>query len=440
VSIAALDPDPDTTGLPLEIAVDEVFGFTVSARCRVSAAPIDFRRRQGALVQRLRSLTPATVVAPESYDDQPTDDRTEPEVQLRTWSDRSVGVTRYPVGLVRFVVPCEEERSGWSLGHRVVTFYRDGTAVVRASWTRSAGAPEDVAGLVRDLGTRQVSSDRATLLVAELDDLLLRAMREESLDCTSLGTVAVVGRHRLVRVGAHPTPALIESARSDVAIVGSHEDFTDLSARDDLFLHAGNGISLEIGPDAIDQPSRLMGALTEYEHWISVACRSDDELAEEFRTLSLLTAPSEGPVGTTWERAQLAVFDHQDVLNAMSPEHVAVWRGYLSTWRLADLEDEIRLKLDAVRDRDRELRESLANQIATRTEQTITFLTTLTLVSIVTGVATYLINEPRPGPWWRAALVLLTVVAATAIYQRSHYPGRVRAAVEQLLRRRTGRG
>ena len=156
--------------------------------------------------------------------------------------------------------------------------------------------------------------------------------------------------------------------------------------------------------------------------------------------MSLLTAPSEGPVGTTWERAQLAVFDHQDVLNAMSPEHVAVWRGYLNTWRLADLEDEIRLKLDAVRDRDRELRESLANQIATRTEQTITFLTTLTLVSIVTGVATYLINEPRPGPWWRAALVLLTVVAATAIYQRSHYPGRVRAAVEQLLRRRTGRG
>ena len=274
-----------------------------------------------------------------------------------------------------------------------------------------------------------MSSDRATLLVAELDVLLLRAMREESLDCTSLGTVAVVGRHRLVRVGAHPTPALIESARSEVAIVGSHEDFTDLSARDDLFLHAGNGISLEIGPDAIDQPSRLMGALTEYEHWISVACRSDDELAEEFRTLSLLTAPSEGPVGTTWERAQLAVFDHQDVLNAMSPEHVAVWRGYLNTWRLADLEDEIRLKLDAVRDRDRELRESLANQIATRTEQTITFLTTLTLVSIVTGVATYLINEPRPGPWWRAA-----------ISQRSHYPGRVRAAVEQLLRRRTGRG
>ena len=126
-------------------------------------------------MQRLRSLTPATVVAPESYDDQPTDDRTEPEVQLRTWSDRSVGVTRYPVGLVRFVVPCEEERSGWSLGHRVVTFYRDGTAVVRASWTRSAGAPEDVAGLVRDLGTRQVSSDRATLLVAELDDPWLDA-------------------------------------------------------------------------------------------------------------------------------------------------------------------------------------------------------------------------------------------------------------------------
>ena len=111
----------------------------------------------------------------------------------------------------------------------------------------------------------------------------------------------------------------------------------------------------------------------------------------------------------------------------------------MATWRLADLEDEIRLKLDAVRDRDRELREKMSNQIATRTDRTITFLTTLTLVSIVTGVATYLINEPRPGVGWRLVLVALTVVVATVIYQRSAYPGRLQQAIVRPMRlARTG--
>lgn len=416
------------------VAVDEVFGFTVSTRSRLSASPLDFRRRQAELVSVLRGSGQHHVVAPESYDEDPETDRVDPQVQLRTWSDRSVGVTRYPAGLVRFVVPCQESRSGWQLDRRIVTFYRDGTAVVRATWQRAAEALTEVPRLVEELGARQLSSTRAQELVAELDDLLARGMAAADLPHLRLGEVAVVGRHRLVRVAAPPLPALLDLARAEIAIVGGQDDFVDLSASEDLFLHAGNGISLEIGVDAVDGPSRLIGALTEYEHWISVACRTDDELAEEFRELSGLHVPKEGPVGTTWERAQLAVFDHQDVLNAMSPEHVAVWRGYLATWRLEALEVEIREKLDAVRDRDRELREAQSNEIAGRTEQTITFLTTLTLVSIVTGVATYLINEPRPGPWWRAALVVLAVVAATTIYQRSAYPGRLRATLARVLR------
>ena len=270
--------------------------------------------------------------------------------------------------------------------------------------------------------------------MVELDAALAEAMTATSMPYLRLGSVAVVGRHRLVRIGTEPSDAFLDKARHQIALVGRDDDFIDLSARSDLFLHAGNGVSLEIGRDATSSPSRLLGPLTEYEHWISVACRTDDELAEEFRFLSSLTRPHQGPVGTTWERAQLALFDHQDVLNAMSPEHSAAWRGYMATWRLADLEDEIRLKLDAVRDRDRELREKMSNQIATRTDRTITFLTTLTLVSIVTGVATYLINEPRPGVGWRLVLVALTVVVATVIYQRSAYPGRLQQAIVRPMR------
>ena len=427
--------EPET--VEIDMVVEEIFGFTISTRCRLSADPLEFRRRQSDLVAHLRAGTGHVAVVPESYCEPAGADRQSEQVMLRTWSDESVGVTRYPAGLVRIIVPSDEERAGWRLGRRVVTIFRDGTAVVRADWQRGAAAPQDVPGHVAALGARTVSSDVATALMVELDALVAEAMAATSMPHLRLGSVAVVGRHRLVRIGTEPSDAFLDQARDQIALVGSNDDFTDLSAKTDLFLHAGNGISLEISRDATTAPSRLIGPLTEYEHWISVACRTDDELAEEFRHLSNLTQPHRGPVGTTWERAQLALFDHQDVLNAMSPEHSAAWRGYMATWRLPDLEDEIRLKLDAVRDRDRELRETMSNQIATRTDQTITFLTTLTLVSIVTGVATYLINEPRPGVGWRLVLVALTVVVATVIYQRSAYPGRLHQAVVRLERRLT---
>ena len=325
--IAAVPPnepalsDPETDNIAM--VVTEVFGFTVSTRCRLSADPLEFRRRQSELVAHLRAHTPLMAVVPESYCESASADRQSEQVAMRTWSDESVGVTRYPAGLVRIIVPTAEERAGWRLDRRVVTMFRDGTSVVRADWHRGAATPGDVPGHVAALGTRAVSSKDAAELMVELDAALAEAMTATSMPYLGLGSVAVVGRHRLVRIGTEPSDALLDQARHKIALVGRDDDFIDLSARSDLFLHAGNGVSLEIGRDAASSPSRLLGPLTEYEHWISVACRTDDELAEEFRYLSSLTRPHQGPVGTTWERAQLALFDHQDVLNAMSPEHSA---------------------------------------------------------------------------------------------------------------------
>ena len=125
--------DPETVDIAM--VVTEVFGFTVSTRCRLSADPLEFRRRQSELVAHLRAHTPLMAVVPESYCESASADRQSEQVAMRTWSDESVGVTRYPAGLVRIIVPTAEERAGWRLDRRVVTMFRDGTSVVEPTGT-----------------------------------------------------------------------------------------------------------------------------------------------------------------------------------------------------------------------------------------------------------------------------------------------------------------
>jgi hypothetical protein len=149
----------------------------------------------------------------------------------------------------------------------------------------------------------------------------------------------------------------------------------------------------------------------------------DDELHGEFVRLTRSDVPVVYKGNAIKNAARELFFAHEDVLAATSPAHMAVWNGLLPTWRIPALESGIRDKILAVEEVNRGLRETVANRIAARSGTLLTFLTALTLVSIVTGVAAFvLFPENRLTPLVRVWLALVSVLAALVLFSWSIRP------------------
>lgn len=409
----------------------------------VTRDPQVFRALQRAIVPTVQ-LPGWTAVVPERYAEPPDADRQDDAVALRTWDSDSVGTARLPVGLVRLhdLTPEDEPPAAWDVIGRWVTLWPDGSGTLVLRFCVPDGL--SLAELRRETDLRCHSDD----MTAEI--LRLAGSVSGAVHAALQGHCPVelrdeeprlVGRHRLVRLHERVTEDLLRRVRNELVLMGRAEDFADVCGEEERACFPGNGVSVEIAPRLDDRPDLLGPVLEYYEHWIATTTTLDDELHAELDRLSRRTTPSRAQRSLALEARQ-QFFTHEDVLNAMSPGHLAVWRGLLPTWRVAELEQDIVRKVEVVDEVNRGLRESVANRLASRTKNVVTFLTALTLVSIVTGVAAFVLSEAELTPVLRVWLVAVSLLAAVTLFSLSVMPAaalRERSAESRAARRRQRR-
>ena len=362
---------------------------------------------------------------------------------LRTWDSASVGTTRLPVGLLRLVEEVVEPRTtrglvtpgDWQSSTRLIKFWPDGAGVVSLGFRLDDTGNPDVPRLREWINAQQETLSEEALRIAQIAvEALVQGVRATKCEHEVDGqdVVRIIGRHRLVRLAAEPTQDLLRQVRKDLVIIGHDDEFVNVSGGADRFFYAGNGVSVEIGPDVGTETSLLTPVLEYYEYWIAAITAMDDELHGEFVRLSRSLVPIDYRGDAIKNAARELFFAHEDVLAAMSPAHVAVWNGLMPTWRIPALERDIRDKVLAVEEVNRGLREAVANRVAARSGMLLTFLTALTLVSIVTGVAAFvLFPEDRLTPFVRAWLAVVSGLAALVLFSLS-----VRPVVVARARRR----
>lgn len=418
------------------VRVEFVCGIATGVTVEVTRSPSEYRRAQRNVAAGVEARDPWQVVVPELYAEPPAADRRHHDVRLRTWDEESVGTTRLPVGFLRF-----HDRQGLDLGRlgeahwrvrsRHVTLFADGAGVVTLSVDVAFGGDTPLGEVRRevDRGALGPLSELAEAISRERAQELAVALRRAGQDPPA-EEVRIVGRHRLIVVEEPPEAALVAALGSEVCLLGSGDEFRDVCAEADRFCFPGNGISVEVTADP--GPSVLRPVLEYYEYWIAATTSMDDRLHDEVTLLTEAEAPS-GTEAILKDQARGMWLAHRDVLNALSPRDVAAWEGFARTWRIEEVERDLMHKIDAVEELNRSIREALANKIAERTNALVTFLTALTLISIVTGIAAFVLSESRLTYPARVWLVVVSFLAAVALFAVS-----VRPVVLQRARDRRG--
>jgi hypothetical protein len=338
-----------------------------------------------------------------------------------------------PVGLVRLVKhvaktshegPLTDDCSEVTSRH--VALWQDGSGVVNLGFKLNHAPGLELLQLREEINDRRKEhTDEALGIAKQVVDAVMQGLEVAGFEyCLSSSPSArIVGRHRLIRLGAAPTENLLHAVRRDVVLIGRSDEFVNFCGEEGGFCHAGNGVSVEIAPAIESRPSLLAPVLEYYEYWIAATTTMDDELYIEFARLSRDNFSTEHDNGDALKNsARELFFTNEDVLNAMSPPHMAVWDQLMSTWRVPTLERNIREKILAIEELNRSLREKQANRVAARTNALVTFLTALTLVSIVTGVAAFVWAADHLTPAFRVWLVLVSLLAALLLFSLSIRP------------------
>lgn len=337
------------------------------------------------------------------------------------------------MGLLRLVEQVVEPTSGavdtpgeWQAASRRVKLWPDGAGAVSLGFRLpDAGCP-DVSRLGEWMDAQLEALSAEALRIAEkVVEALVQGLAEAECEHQVSGppVVRFVGRHRLVRLGVEPTADLLCQVRKDLVIIGQDDEFANVSGGEGRFSYAGNGVSVEIAPDVEALTSLLEPVIEYYEYWVAAITAMDDELHGEFVRLSRADVPVDYKGNAIKNAARELFFAHEDVLAAMSPAHIAVWNGLMPTWSIPALESGIRDKILAVEEVNRGLREAVANRIAARSGTLLTFLTALTLISIVTGVAAFvLFPENRLTPIVRVWLAVVSGLAALVLFSWSVRP------------------
>jgi hypothetical protein len=409
-----------------------ICGIKTNLRVVLDQTPLGFRRAQRDLADHVR-VDGWLVTIPELYAEDSSATRTNDDISLRTWDSASVGTTRLPVGLLRIVehVTGQMDRGsdtlgGWQATSRCLKLWPDGGGTVTLSFRLPEIGRLDVFRLSEWINAQRDALSIEALRIAEMAvNAVLSALKATGYEHQLSGPplARTVGRHRLVRIEAEPTPDLLRQVRKDLMLVGRHNEFTNVTDADNRFCYAGNGVSVEIGPDIGKIPSLLTPVLEHYEYWIAAITAMDDDLHSEFIRLSRARVPIDYKGNVMKNAARELFFAQEDVLRAMSPAHVAAWNSLMPTWSVPALEGDIRDKILAVEEVDRGLRETVANRVAARSGTLLTLLTALTLVSIVTGVAAFvLFPETRLTPLARVWLAVVSGLAALVLFSLSARP------------------
>jgi len=407
-------------------------GLKTNLRAILDQDPLRFRQIQRKVADNIH-LHQWDAAVPELYAEEPTTSRVGDDVPLRTWSSDSVGTTRLPVGLVRLVKqvprPSHEESMAadwWDPTSCHVALWPDGAGTINLGFELHQVAGLDFSRLREEINSRRSEYTAEALRSAkQAVDATIQGLKaaECGYHLSPAPPVRIVGRHRLMRIGASPTEDLLRAVRRDIVLIGRSDEFADLCDDEGRFCYAGNGVSVEIAQDIDAFPSLLAPVLEYYEYWIAATTTMDDELYSEFSRLSRVGVSTDYRNDDALENAaQELFFTNQDVLNAMSPRHMAAWKGLLPTWRVPALERDIREKILAIEELNRSLREKQANRVARRTSALVTFLTALTLVSLVTGVAAFALKAERLTPTLRIWLVVVSSLAALLLFFLSFRP------------------
>lgn len=422
---------------PLEkLRIEFVCGVTTDLAVDVPRSPRAFRHAQREVLAQLRDSEGWHVVVPERYAEPSEADRLTETVRLRTWDAASVGTTRLPVGFLRLIAidpsrltPPDEP--DWVVDSAYVTLFADGAGVVTLSVDVAFDDPMPIATVRQELDrvVHGPLSDAATGLASEAAAALAAAVRRSHRAGQGDVQVRVVGRHQLIRIAAAPAAASVAALGAELCLLGRGDEFRDVCSDEDRFCFPGNGVSLEVTV----QPgsSILLPVLQYYEYWIAATTGIDDRLHDEVVRLMGAAVPTDAE-DELKDEARLLWYAHRDVLNALSPVHAAAWEGYARTWRISEVEQDFTEKIGALEELNRSIREALANRIAERTNALVTFLTALTLISIVTGVAAFVLSESRLTYPARAWLVVGAFLAAVALFIASVGP----LATQRLARRR----
>ncbi|MCO8128378.1 hypothetical protein NHL50_14295 [Acidimicrobiia bacterium EGI L10123] len=417
-----------------------VCGLTTGIQFDVPRTPGAFRRQQAETASALgEEIAGWEVRVPESYADLRTSSRSGLDVQPRVWDKDSVGTTRLPVGFLRFTKDAAVDARAGAVAdveaQLELLVWADGTAVIVAS------VKPDLPGAISPEQAQQWI-DATTF--GHLDEAL-RSHAQALLDAVErrlsgpehggpavsgpIGDVEVryVGRHRLVHIDAEPCAASVDDIGRAMYSDALDQNLVDISSDERRYAAPANGISIEIAPG---QQSMLLPVARYYQRWIAAITKADDELYDEIVRLST-ASQAFGEDSHTQGHARQLFYEHRDVLNAQTPVHTTAWNTYVSTWRVAELQADVEEKVAVVDELNRSLRENVANRIAARTGAVVTFLTALTLVSIVTGIAAFVLSEERLSTLTRWSLVGASLFLALTLFAVS---------IQPLLVRRVGRG
>ncbi len=435
-----------------------VCGVNTGLQTDLDLVPTSHREQQRALVERI-SLDGWEAMVPELYADQPTDSRPpeRDQARLRRWTNESIGITRLPVGLARLVesepAPSHETGPlpvGWALASRSATIWPNGVAVVDIEFHKNGHGGLDVAELSADWDGYWDGLSQEVISIARdtADALAVATGTAVSDQYRGVDEDSAISRHRMWVVDAQPTEDLLTDVRENLVLIGRDTEFVDVDADEDFFCFPGNGFSVEIGLQNQQGESVLAPVARYYQYWVITTTMTDDKLHGEFARISNLAAHDAlleefalvHRVNTTLEAkgeslkdsAREQFFAHRDVLNAMSPRHLAAWQGYVRSWRIPELEDDLQEKIVAIEDIGHRLREEIANNIAAKTTAVVTLLTALTLVSITTGVAAFVWTDDRLAVAARVWLVGVSILAAILLFVVSIRP----TLVEAKTRRR----
>jgi hypothetical protein len=409
------------------------------------------RQLQRALASEIR-LGGWDVLVPELYADEVTDDRT-PErdrPELRTWTAESVGVTRLPVGLVRFVESDPQLRPGldalpcgWELRGRNITIWPNGVGVVELAFFTERHEDLDLGAARAEWDARRAALSEDVLAVAALTSGALLRSEVAGVETGRAHGAIVSSRHPIWSIDAEPTEELRRRVRDQLVLIGRGAEFVDICADEHRFCYPGNGSSVEVASRSRYGQSLLAPVTRYYQYWVVATTAMDDRLHREFVRITDLEYDDRPGAGFAVLRrsdpahevegerlkdaARELFFDHRDVLTAMAPKHLAAWNGYVETWRIPQLQADVQDKLVAIEDVARRIREEASNSIARKTTAVVTFLTALTLVSITTGIAAFLLREDRLSTPIRVWLVVISALMAILLFVLSIRPRLVQA-------------
>lgn len=409
-------------------------GITTGLRFGVEPRPVAFRGQQRALVELLGpQLAGWTVKVPERYADSAADSRTEDAVQLRVWDSNSIGTTRLPVGLLRLTRDLEAQVgpdagvAGTALVELLL--WADGSGVMVASLEHSFPEPVTPARARHwvDETTFGRLDDELQRSAQDVLDVLVSRLAEAGEwggDVDGEVSVRYVGRHRLVHLDLEPSTKVIDAVGRAMNAGALDQQLVDVSTDPSRYAAPANGVSVEISRLGTCE---LLPVARYYQRWIAAVTRLDDDLYEDVVALSRSARASKEHVNVRTDARQL-LSEHRDVLNALTPLHSTAWSTYASSWRIAELVADVLEKAAAVDELNGELRQALGNRIAARTGAVVTFLTALTLVSIVTGIAAFVLQDNGLSAPARWSLVGASLLAALTLFLLSIQPLLLRRA------------